>query len=111
MGTTREQPLSCKNALQSLKLDVLLGQKTNSLDPEFGSLLQQLVASSEQVDISPAQFLSAFYGSLTRESGLVLVTLPVILLLAALMASLLALPTLALMSRYSVIQPFIVILL
>ena len=47
---------------------------------------------------SPAEFFSTFYSSLTRESSLVLVTLPAFLLVLAVLASLIALPSL-LMAR------------
>ena len=43
---------------------------------------------------SPTEFLSTFYSSLTRESSLVLVSLPVFFLVLAAMAALVALPSL-----------------
>ena len=54
-----------------------------------------MLTSTDKIDISPAQFLSTFYSSLTRESTLVLLSLPVFFMVLAALASLVALPTIA----------------
>jgi len=71
-----------------------LGQKTNTLDSNFGELFHEFVTSKEKTNISAGQFLSTFYNSLTRESTVVLLTLPLILLMMTLLATLVSLPTL-----------------
>merc|ERR1711971_801977 len=75
-----------------------LGKQTNGLDTNIDELFYQFLTSKEKSDVSPAEFFSTFYSSLTRESSLVLVTLPAFLLVLASLASLIALPSL-LMTR------------
>ena len=73
---------------------IYVGQKTNTLDSNFGELFHEFVTSKEKTNISAGQFLSTFYNSLTRESTVVLLTLPLILLMMTLLATLVSLPTL-----------------
>ena len=73
---------------------IYVGQKTNTLDSNFGELFHEFVTSKEKTNISAGQFLSTFYNSLTRESTVVLLTLPLILLIMTLLATLVSLPTL-----------------
>ena len=80
------------------------GQKQNGLDPNFLPLILDLMTSSERADISVSEFLTAFYGSLTRESSLVLVSLPLMFLILALISSLVSLPTLATILATTFIQ-------
>ena len=73
---------------------IYVGQKTNTLDSNFGELFHEFLTSKEKTNISAGQFLSTFYNSLTRESTVVLLTLPLILLMMTLLATLVSLPTL-----------------
>jgi len=72
-----------------------LGQQTNTLDPNFGTLLQEFIKSESKVDITPGQFISTFYNSLTRESTLVLLSLPLFFSVLAGFALLVSIPSLA----------------
>ena len=81
-----------------------LGQQQNGLDPNFGHLLFKFMTSGETADISPSQFFSTFYSSLTRESSLVLISLPVMFLILTILTSLVSLPTLITMIATSFIQ-------
>jgi len=84
-----EKKSSAQQLLESL------GQKTNYLDPNFGTLLQEFIKSESKVDITPGQFISTFYNSLTRESTLVLLSLPLFFSVLAGFALLISIPSLA----------------